>query len=117
MQKRQLIPLDSCIIDPAFAQIQGSNPLVRNHAAIGQSLQAEQHNVARKRRGRGIRRVPNAGRVQRQNLPQSLAGGSKEVHELIGSRSKVADSAVGRERCGMQQYSGASLIEHGIRCG
>ena len=102
VQKRQLLAFDARVIDRAFGRVQRSDPLVRDHAAIGEALQAEQQDVARKRRGRGIGRISHTGRVQRQNLPESLAGGRKEVDELIGGRSKVAYSTVGGERCGMQ---------------
>src|SRR3984957_5264025 len=72
-------------------------------ATLGQPFQANQQRVSSESRCRRVRGVAIAERPQRQNLPQTLAGGSEKIYELIGGRPEIANPAARRQRRGMQQ--------------
>src|ERR1700722_17937145 len=72
-------------------------------AMLCQPFQADQQGISGESRRRGVRGVTVAERSQRQNLPQTLAGGSEKIYELIGGPPEIANPAARRQRRGMQQ--------------
>src|SRR5947207_1810085 len=79
-------------------------------AAVEERLQGDEQRVAGKGRRAGVRRVAEAGRAQRQNLPQRLFGGGQIVEEVERRLAEVANAVRARQRSRVEQHPAAAPI-------
>ena len=85
------------------APVDGAHLVERERTALDQRLRREQVGAAGKGRRRQVRRVRAVRRVEGQDLPVALPGGSEKIDKLPGGCAQIADAARPRQSRHRQQ--------------
>ena len=87
------------------------NVVVGEKALCDERLGRDQQRIAGKCRRTGVRRITEAGRPERQHLPQRLAGARQVLEEGDRRWSEVADAEAAWQRAGVQQHARAAAVK------
>ena len=85
------------------APVNGAHLVRRERAARKKRLRRQQISAAGKGRRRQIRRVRTVRRVEGQDLPVALPGGSEKIDKLPGGCAQIANAARRRQSRHRQQ--------------
>ena len=85
------------------APVDGAHLIGRERAARHERLRRQQIGAAGKGRRRQVRRVRAVRRVEGQDLPVALPGGSEEIDKFPGGCAQIADAARPRQSRHRQQ--------------
>ena len=107
LERRKLAEID--VVDGQIGQ--GGQVFVAEQALLDERVQRDEQHIAREGRRARIRRIPVAGRPERQHLPESLAGRGQVLDKSERRRSQVAGAETTRQRGRVQQNAGASAMQ------
>ena len=87
------------IVDPVARKVRHiGNVVGRQQPGFVQPVEADQLRIAGEGREPLVGRVAVAGRAERHDLPQALAGGVQKIHKRICGVTELADTPPPRQR-------------------
>src|SRR6185369_16842947 len=111
LEQRKLVFGDAVKVYPVRSRMAGKLPFLQV-PLVDELLEVDQKRIAGKGGEAGVGGVAAAGRPERQDLPERLAGAVQEIDEIEGVFPQGADAFRAGKGCGVQEDPASANMVH-----